>query len=106
MTSDRKKRGVAVWATMVVVVGLVVYPLRFGPACWWLSEPMTTTFLGMKVRSAPAIYSPIGRLARWLGTGRIVDSINWYATLAVPKGEGVACGIRDRHLDGMLFWTP
>ncbi len=34
MTPDRKTPGVAFWATVVVVVVLVVYPLSFGPACW------------------------------------------------------------------------
>jgi len=33
MTS-RKKPGVAFWATVMVVVMLVLYPLSFGPACW------------------------------------------------------------------------
>ena len=32
--TDRKKPGVAFWATVVVVVALVAYPLSFGPACW------------------------------------------------------------------------
>ncbi len=31
--ADRKKPGVAFWATVVVVV-VLVYPLSFGPACW------------------------------------------------------------------------
>ena len=30
--TDRKKPGVAFWATVVVVVVLVAYPLSFGPA--------------------------------------------------------------------------
>lgn len=34
MTTDRKKPGVAFWATVVVVVALLAYPLSFGPACW------------------------------------------------------------------------
>src|SRR5262245_1641677 len=34
MTSDRKKPGIAFWATVLVVVALVGYPLSFGPACW------------------------------------------------------------------------
>ena len=37
MTS-RKKPGVAFWATVVVVVVLVGYPLSFGPACWAVSR--------------------------------------------------------------------
>ena len=38
MTSDRKKPGVAFWATVVVVVILVGYPLSIGPACWVTSR--------------------------------------------------------------------
>ncbi len=34
MSHTRKKPGVAFWATVVVVVVLVAYPLSFGPACW------------------------------------------------------------------------
>jgi hypothetical protein len=33
MTS-RKKPGLAFWATVVVAVVLLLYPLSFGPACW------------------------------------------------------------------------
>ena len=38
MTAPRKKPGVAFWATAVVVVALVAYPLSFGPACWFTSR--------------------------------------------------------------------
>jgi hypothetical protein len=34
MSEPRKKPGAAFWATVVVVVLLVLYPLSFGPACW------------------------------------------------------------------------
>jgi len=34
MTSDRKKPGVAFWATVAVIVELVGNPLSFIPACW------------------------------------------------------------------------
>jgi hypothetical protein len=36
--TDRKKPGVAFWATVVVVVVLVAYPLSFGLACWIVSR--------------------------------------------------------------------
>jgi hypothetical protein len=37
MSDDRKKPGVAFWATVVVVVAvLVLYPLSFGPWCWFI----------------------------------------------------------------------
>jgi hypothetical protein len=58
MTTDHKKPGLAFWATVVVVVVLVAYPLSFGPVCWWFSP-----------QAAPQIYWPIGWLAvndtRW-----------------------------------------
>jgi hypothetical protein len=38
MTSDRKKPGVAFWATLVVVAVFVIYPLSLGPACWLLTQ--------------------------------------------------------------------
>jgi hypothetical protein len=34
MNEPKKKPGVAFWATVVLVVALVAYPLSFGPACW------------------------------------------------------------------------
>jgi hypothetical protein len=42
MTPSRKKPGVAFWATVVVVVALVAYPLSWGPAicvCETCGEP-------------------------------------------------------------------
>jgi hypothetical protein len=32
--TDRKKPGVAFWATVALVAVLLAYPLSFGPACW------------------------------------------------------------------------
>ena len=52
MTS-RKKSGLAFWATVVVVVGLVLYPLSFGPACWITSR----TDFGW--RAVPTLYYPL-----------------------------------------------
>jgi hypothetical protein len=34
LNSASKKPGVAFWASVVLVVMLVGYPLSFGPACW------------------------------------------------------------------------
>jgi hypothetical protein len=35
MTSDRKKPGVAFWASVLVVVVLALYPFSYGPARWF-----------------------------------------------------------------------
>jgi hypothetical protein len=36
--TPRKKPGVAFWATVGLVVVLLVYPLSVGPACWLLTH--------------------------------------------------------------------
>jgi hypothetical protein len=52
MTSDRKKPGVAFWASMMVVA-VLAYPLSFGPACWIASRrPFSATL--------PNVYWPLG----------------------------------------------
>ena len=51
--TDRKKPGVAFWATVVVVVVLVAYPLSFGPACWISSRT------GRGAPMVSAAYQPI-----------------------------------------------
>jgi hypothetical protein len=57
MSEDRKKPGVAFWATVVLVMLLVAYPLSFGPACWIANR--TDLF---DDDDLPAIYRPIGWL--------------------------------------------
>ena len=102
-TSDRKKPTAGFWITVAMVAVLVAYPLSFGPACWWLSKPVTLPFVSIKARRTPSIYSPIGWVARRTGTGRLQTALNWYATAWVPDGEGVACGIVDRDDSGIVF---
>src|SRR5260370_147767 len=51
MTTDRKKPGVAFWATVALAVVLVGYPLSQGPAGWlitreWSQEWMMSAYLG------------------------------------------------------------
>jgi hypothetical protein len=90
MTSHRKKPGVAFWATVVVVVVLVAYPLSFGPACWW--QPVNY-FDPAHPRAdhlprAPNIYWPIG----WFyirGGARVRRGIDWYATLGQRRHKVV-----------------
>jgi hypothetical protein len=78
MTS-RKKPGVAFWATVVVVVVLVAYPLSFGPVCWWFSPRIGLT---RDCVVAPAIYLPIGRVYFSVEHGGWIErTITWYATL-------------------------
>jgi hypothetical protein len=94
------------WAkwTAVAVVGMpALYIATFGPASWWLSTPVKLDFVGIKSQRPPSIYAPIGIVSRWFGPGQIQDAICWYATLCVPKGEGVACGVQHLGDPGIVF---
>ena len=76
MTDDQKKQpGVAFWATVVVVVVLVAYPLSFGPACWWMSRSVLVGVGGSgnnyTMRFIPAIYRPIAEIDRPISIAKI-----------------------------------
>ena len=90
MTPLQKKPGVAFWATVVVVVALVTYPLSFGPACWWLTKrSVSPVAQHVMLRRSPHAYWPVGCVA--LHSPRLVmRAINWYATLGVG-GDAVWC---------------
>lgn len=45
--TDRKKPGVAFWATVVVVALLVAYPLGSGPALWIAHHDIPSWCLGV-----------------------------------------------------------
>jgi hypothetical protein len=53
MIPNRKKPGVAFWATVVVVVVLVAYPLSFVPACWLVKRGT------VPIRPAAIFYRPV-----------------------------------------------
>jgi hypothetical protein len=76
MTSDRKKPGVAFWATVVLVVVLVAYPLSLGPVCWINRNP------GLYIQ-APRIYWPLGWAINFAGQA-VWDALGWYAGLGAP----------------------
>ena len=81
MTSSPKKPGMAFWATVVVVVGLV-YVLSIGPACWLTSR------LNTGAEFVPIVYRPItlfivGSNGHLSPAGR---AIRWYSSIgAAPK---------------------
>ena len=59
VTSDRKKPGVTFWATVVVVVALVGYPLSIGPWFWLNASGRSLTL----VKCMAPVYQPI----HWAG---------------------------------------
>jgi hypothetical protein len=50
--TDRKKPGLAFWATVALAV-VLAYPLSFGPACWLADNGLTS------MRTTACIYKPI-----------------------------------------------
>jgi hypothetical protein len=85
VTSSRKKPGVAFWATVVVVVVLVLlaYPLSFGPACWIVARPGTSEQdFGPVLRT---IYWPLGRII-YRRTPIASPALVWYVKLGLTEG--------------------
>jgi hypothetical protein len=96
MTSDRKKPGVAFWATVVVVVVLVAYPLSFGPACWISSRVKADE------KFVNGFYQPVLRMTSgrqgWLQRVAL-----WYSALGVAPRDGSSI-FRDPKTD-RCHWT-
>jgi hypothetical protein len=74
MISSGKKPGVAFWATVVVVVVLIAYPLSIGPACWISSRANLGTYEVMDV------YSPLLTLAMSTDSKTVVNRVIWWYT--------------------------
>ncbi len=69
--TDRKKLGMAFWAS-VVLVALLAYPLSFGPACWLVRRNLTSRISVARayrpiIICTHALPAPIRRLAGWYG---------------------------------------
>jgi hypothetical protein len=77
MTTDPKKPGVAFWATVVVVVALVAYPLSYGPA-YWLADNVLPRWAYHKVE---AFYLPLTIVM--VQTEPTTNLLNWYLLLFV-----------------------
>jgi hypothetical protein len=91
------------WIAIILIAPPILYAATFGPACWWLSKPVELSGVRMKARRIPAAYSPIAKLARRVGPGKIQGAANWYATVGIRAGECVVCGAFDRDDPGVVF---
>jgi hypothetical protein len=93
MSEDRKKPGVAFWATVLVVV-MLLYPLSFGPACW------ITTHAGVGASVVSTAYQPLLQVTFYGRRSPAAQMLRGYAFLfAAPGwaigryGVGGPCGL-------------
>ena len=96
MTSDRKNPGVAFWATMVVTLAVVVYPLSWGPACWLAEQKILPHWIVTKG------YVPVIWIYYW-GPKPARRAVGWWAGFARPGYTTLEMHIED---DALLreFW--
>jgi len=77
--TDRKKPGVALWASVALVVVLVGYPLSFGPVCWMNSRN------GFGDRLLRGFFHPILRLGSDT-KNQSTAIVLWFAGLGATDG--------------------
>src|SRR4051812_6264463 len=71
--TDRKKPGVAFWATVVMVVALMAYPLSVGPACW-----ISSRMGGGECNFVSRLYAPVFSACRRCPKS-IMKFARWYS---------------------------
>jgi hypothetical protein len=76
--TDRKKPGVAFWATVALAVVLAGYPLSFGPACW-ISSRWSGSDLAFQTTFRPLVWV-VDHV--WPNVWEILSP---YASLAMPQ---------------------
>jgi hypothetical protein len=83
--TDRKKPGVAFWATVVVVVVVLLYPISFVPACWISSRVQPSG------KAVSLIYRPV--LWAWGHLGEDADDcISEWIAVGTTHGYAVING--------------
>ena len=99
MDDKRKKPGVGFWATVVVVVALVGYPLSFGPACWALAKLPGPE---LRYHKVAMVYWPLGRAAMW--DGPVGKSLQWWVQLWKPSTHVVMIPTNPRDGNGAIVF--
>jgi hypothetical protein len=82
MTTSRKKPGVAFWATVLVVVVLVLYPLSVGPAEWLVNSLPEGNF-SAAANAYDVAYCPLWFTAEHCKP--INSALIWYTNLFAPE---------------------
>ena len=78
--TDRKKPGVAFWATVALVVMLIGYPLSVGPAFWITNRTLLRDSLSWR-NACVKLYAPVFMIADTSDT--ISDAVSWYMRLGL-----------------------
>jgi hypothetical protein len=78
MMADRKKPGVAFWATVALVAVLVGYPLSAGPACWLTGRKY------FRASTVNSFYRPV----LWSASKAqpLKNALVWWGSLGLPDG--------------------
>ena len=79
--TDRKKPGVAFWATVALVAVLVGYPLSIGPAVWLTARGY------FRESAVQSFYMPIFWSAAQAEL--LENGLDWWGSLCVPDGKAV-----------------
>ena len=94
MTSDRKKPGVAFWATVVLVV-VLSYPLSFGPACWIAARPAPPSGANANdYHPSMNIYRPLSATLANKGTPVVSPVLKWWIGFGVRRGYVLVLPVR------------
>ncbi len=82
MIPDRKKPGVAFWATVVVVSLPLLYTASLGPLVWLITRDLLPEWLApfMNIYTAPLNWAVQSETVR--------DLYLWYISFWVPKAPG------------------
>lgn len=90
MHHHREKPGVTFWATAVTVVGLVAYPLSFGPACWLADRGILPRLATARI-FAPLLENALGKFESLPGDAHSnrPSPLTWWADLGA-RSTGTA----------------
>jgi hypothetical protein len=75
--TDRKKPGVAFWASVVLSLALL-YPISLGPACW-LTSHVNTGASALSIVYRPMVWA-------MLNSETLDQAIEWYSELVAADG--------------------
>jgi hypothetical protein len=86
--TDRKQPSVAIFATVMLVAVLVLYPLSFGPACWIVDSGELKPWGSLR-----NTYWPIHQIVSRLPVIR--EAVCWWGDVGCPRRPAGSLFLRD-----------